>query len=275
MMLPVGWGPVSSRVAKGAARRMERAVTGITLPTGRIIAARSAAGVPEGPPRDLLDALLKARDPAGLPLAAAEIRDEVTSFLLTGTETSASTLAWALALLSAYPAARERLEAEIGSVLGGREPQASDVSRLPWAKAVVCETMRLFPPAWLTERDALASDVVHGVAVPARSMVVISPYLVHRHPEFWPDPAAFDPRRFMPGESTDAGTRHRYVFIPFGGGRRACVGAAFSELETVLLLAMIASRFRLELTPAGIPPPAGRVSLRPGRALAMRLSRRA
>jgi cytochrome P450 len=194
---------------------------------------------------------------------------------LAGHETSASTLAWSLALLSAYPAARERLEEELDAVLGDRDPDAEDVAQLLWARAVVAEALRLYPPAWTIERNAVGDDDVAGVPVPAGSLVAISPYLVHRHPGFWPDPAGFDPRRFAPGGAGDATTRHRYAFIPFGGGRRACVGASFAELETVLVLATIARRFRLELTGPGIPAPIAHVTLRPGRNLPMRLRRRA
>ncbi|SRR6266487_3251341 len=96
----------------------------------------------------------------------------------------------------------------------------------------------------------------------------------HRHPGFWPDPAGFDPRRFLPGGAADTATRHRYAFIPFGGGRRACIGASFAELETVLVLATMARRFRLELTARGMPPPRAQVTLRPGRGLPMRLRHR-
>jgi cytochrome P450 len=177
--------------------------------------------------------------------------------------------------------------------------------------------MRLYPPAWTIERNALADDEVPGVHVAAGSLVAIPPYLVHRHPDFWADPAGFDPRRFMtdgqapavvgatpgpgavpgpdavpgpgavpgaapghdavpgPGNGHLAGQpRHRYAYIPFGGGRRACVGASFAELETVLVLATIAQRYRLELTVRGIPAPTANVTLRPGRGLPMRLLRR-
>jgi cytochrome P450 len=140
---------------------------------------------------------------------------------------------------------------------------------------------------------------VAGLPVPAGSLVAIPPYLVHRHPDFWPDPAGFDPRRFLsdgqargwhaahPGGTENGGSteppraehgngqpRHRYAYIPFGGGRRACVGASFAELETVLVLATIARRYRLELTISGIPVPAANITLRPGRSLPMRLLNR-
>lgn len=272
--LPIGWGPRSTRVVKAAARRIGRIGEGVEGPVGRLIATRRAGGDHDGPSRDLLDVLLRARDERGEALTDAEIGDEVTTFMLAGHETSANALTWALALLSAYPAARRRLEEELDAVLGERDPDAADVDRLPWARAVVAEALRLYPPAWTIERDAVADDDVAGVPVPAGSLVAISPYLVHRHPGFWPDPAGFDPRRFLPGGSGDASTRHRYAFIPFGGGKRACVGASFAELETVLVLATIARRFRLELTARGVPAPVAQVTLRPGRHLPMRLLRR-
>jgi cytochrome P450 len=272
--LPIGWGPRSTWVVKAAARRIGRIGEGVEGPVGRLIATRRAGGDHDGPSRDLLDVLLRARDERGEALTDAEIGDEVTTFMLAGHETSANALTWALALLSAYPAARRRLEEELDAVLGERDPDAADVDRLPWARAVVAEALRLYPPAWTIERDAVADDDVAGVPVPAGSLVAISPYLVHRHPGFWPDPAGFDPRRFLPGGSGDASTRHRYAFIPFGGGKRACVGASFAELETVLVLATIARRFRLELTARGMPAPVAQVTLRPGRHLPMRLLRR-
>ena len=273
-LLPISWGPAATRVVKAATRALGRSREGIEGPVGRLVTARRAHGNISGAPGDLLDVLLRARDGDGGPLTDTEIGDEVATFLLAGHETSANTLAWSLALLSAYPAARQRLEEELDTVLGDRDPDAGDVAAMPWAQAVVGETLRLYPPAWTIERDALAGDVVAGTPVPARSLVAISPYLVHRHPGFWPDPAGFDPGRFLPGGPADAATRHRYAFIPFGGGRRLCIGSAFAELETVLVLATIARRFRLELTARGLPAPLAQVTLRPGRNLPMRLRRR-
>lgn len=283
--LPLPWGPRSDRALRAWARRLGGTPEGIEGPVGRLIAARraqlgpgagqaavagdgSAAG-PAANGRNLLDVLLTARHDDGSPLAEEEIAAEVTTFLLAGHETSANTLSWAFALLSAFPQARQRLEDEVGTVLGGREPAAADLPKLPWATAVISEAMRLYPPAWTIERDAVADDDVAGVPVPKGSLVAVPPYLVHRHPEFWPDPAGFDPERFLPG----AAERPRYAFMPFGGGRRACIGQSFAELETVLVLAAVTQRYRLELTAAGLPKPSANVTLRPGR-LPMRLTRR-
>ncbi len=301
---PLPWGPRSTKALKAIARRAGNTPEGIEGPVGRMIADRRALRAANGPTHssaasansrgaqpdeaqasgrlDLLDTLLTARRDDGSPFTDAEIGDELATFMLAGHETSAVTLAWSLALLSAFPAARDQLEHEVDTVLGGREPDASDADRLPWTTAVIAETMRLYPPAWTIERDSIADDNVAGVPVPAGSTVAVPPYLIHRHPDFWPDPAGFDPARFLPsdepgtaagGERAIAGERPRYAYIPFGGGRRACVGQSFAELETVLVLASIAQRFRLDLTPLGVPKPFAGVTLRPGR-LPMRLLRR-
>lgn len=278
-LLPLPWGPKTNRAVKTATRWLGRSPEGIEGPAGRMIAdrRRSVSQGESGPGRsDLLDALLAAGSP---PLTDTELSDEISTFMLAGHETSANALSWSLALLSAYPAAREKLEQEVDSVLSGREPEAADAEKLPYTTAVIAEAMRLYPPAWTIERDALADDDVAGVPVPAGSLVAIPPYLVHRHPEFWPDPAGFDPSRFLDAGGTAghglAAQQHRYSYIPFGGGRRACVGQSFAELETVLVLASIAQRYRLELTARGIPKPTAAVTLRPGKGgLPMRLLRR-
>jgi cytochrome P450 len=309
--VPLPWGPKTDRAVKAATRWLGRTPEGIEGPVGRMIAARRRVGPggtahpgdtpdPDGRnPRssgpgggDLLDVLLAARSDGTL-TTDAEIGDEVATFMLAGHETSANALSWSLALLSAYPAAREKLEQEVDSVLSGREPEAADAEKLPYTTAVIAEALRLYPPAWTIEREALADDEVAGVPVPAGSLVATPPYLLHRHPEFWPDPAGFDPGRFLtpggaaaspggdPPNPRGAGhglhaQQHHYSYLPFGGGRRACVGQSFAELETVLVLASIAQRYRLELTASGIPKPRAAVTLRPGKGgLPMRLLRRA
>jgi cytochrome P450 len=275
-MLPLPYGPRSTKAIQAAARRVGHTPEGIDGPIGRLLAERRAtvaakAGQTAGNGhRDLLDVLISGRNPDGSALTDADIIAEAGTFVLAGHETTANTLAWSLALLSAFPSARSRLEDEVDSVLNGQQPAAADAPKLPWTTAVVAEALRLYPPAWTIERDALSDDDVAGVPVPAGSTVAIPPYLLHRHAEFWPDPAGFDPARFMPGQPD----RPRYAYIPFGGGKRACIGQSFAELETVLVLASIAQRYRLELTPAGIPRPTANITLRPGRGLYMRLLRR-
>ena len=293
--LPIPWGPRSTRAARQIGRRLGGPVSAIEQPVERLLARRrttaGGAGLPgggagvAGPGRggvgtvrgegarspDLLDLLMEARDTDGRGLTDAEIRDEVATFILAGHETTANALGWSLALLSAYPAARERLEAEVDSGLGEGHADAGAVERLPWTQAVVSEAMRLYPPAWTIERDALGDDDVCGVAIPARSTVAVPPYLIHRNPGTWRDPAGFDPRRFLPDAAQD---RHRYAYIPFGGGRRGCVGMGFAQLEAILVLATLCRRYRLDLAGAGVPRPDAKVTLRPARGLPMRLTRR-
>jgi cytochrome P450 len=264
-LLPLPWGPRTTRAVKLLARRLGHTPEGIEGTTTRLIAARRQAGTGTET-GDLLDVLL------GGGLTDTEIAAEVGTFMLAGHETTANTLSWSLALLSAFPSARVRLEEEVDSVLGGHLPEPADAARLPWTTAVVNEAMRLYPPAWTVERRALADDVVAGTPVPARCEVTISTYLIHHHPGYWPDPAGFDPSRFLPAAGP-AG-RPRYAFIPFGGGRRACVGQSFAELEVVLVLASLAQRYRLDLTARGLPNPVANVTLRPAHGLPMHLLRR-
>ena len=260
-LLPLPWGPRTTSAVKALARRIGHTGEGVEGMVARLITARRAGGAPEHS-QDLLDILLAGG------LSDADIGAEVGTFMLAGHETTANTLSWSLALLSAFPATRARLEEEVDSVLGGRPPSAADVAALPYTMAVVHEALRLYPPAWTVERSAIAGDVVEGSPVPARSQVTIGTYLVHRDPEYWSDPSGFDPGRFLGDAAAD---RPRYAFIPFGGGRRACVGQSFAELEAVLVLASIAQRYRLELTASGLPVPVAGVTLRPGRNLSMRL----
>lgn len=172
-------------------------------------------------------------------------------------------------LLSRYPAARERLEQEVDEVLGGREPQAEDMDRLPWTRAVLEEAMRIYPPAWTIERDALEDDDIAGVQVPAGSTIAIPPYLLHRNVDIWPNPEGFQPERFL----GDTG-RSRYAYLPFGGGRRICVGAGFAMLEAVLVLATISRTHRLDLAPGMSVPLRAEITLRPAGAVPMRVTRR-
>jgi cytochrome P450 len=277
--LPIGWGPRSTRVVQAAAKRFGAGA--VQQQVERLISCRlgqpgaragADGGTPGGGPdserpRDLLGLLMTARDSDGSGLSEQEIRDEIATFMVAGHETTAMALTWSLALLSAYPRARQRVEDEVDAVLGDGP---ADPEKLPWTTAVISEAMRLYPPAWTLERTAIADDDVCGTPVPAGSMVAVLPYLIHRNPAVWPNPAGFDPGRFLPG----APDRHRYAFIPFGGGKRGCIGAGFARLEAVLILARLCRHYRLDLADPALPRPRGFVTLRPAGPVRMHLTRR-
>ena len=271
---PIPWGPRSTRVVRAAVGRIGAGAVPQQVDL-LISRRRDQAGARGGEgdgregagPRDLLGLLMAARDSDGHALSDPEIRDEISTFLVAGHETTAVALTWSLALLSAYPQARQRLEDEVNAVLGNGP---ADPEKLPWTTAVISEAMRLYPPAWTIERTAVDHDDVCGTPVPAGSMVAVLPYLIHRNPDVWPNPAGFDPDRFLPG----APQRHRYAWIPFGGGKRGCIGAGFARLEAVLVLARLCRHFRLDLTGPGLPQPRGFVTLRPAAPVRMRLTRR-
>lgn len=259
------WRTPNRRRAYGAEAHLREVVN-------RIIARRRVAGLSADRPPDLLDMLLAARDEtSGAAMSEQQVRDELMTFLLAGHETTANALAWTLYLLSTHPDARARLEAEVDDVLTGRPPTAADADKLEWTNAVVSESMRLYPPAWILERQAVGFDELAGFAIPTGSILVTPPYLIHRNPEHWPNPEGFDPSRFLPGAGAG---RHRLAYLPFGGGRRQCVGTGFATLETTLLLAAITQRFRLNLAPGFRPTPQPTVTLRPAGGMPMTLHRR-
>lgn len=225
-----------------------------------LITARRARPAHEGE-QDLLDMLLAARDAeSGEPMEEQQIRDELITFMLAGHETTSNALSWTLMLLSQYPDVRDRLESEVDDVLSGRAPTAEDPAKLEWTTAVLQESMRLYPPAWMFEREAVGPDELDGYPITPGTVVATPPYLIHRNPEHWPNPEGFSPERFLPGA---ANGRHRMAYLPFGGGRRICVGNGFAMLEATLLLAAIGQRFRLDLVPGYRPALNPTVTLRP------------
>ncbi|MBO0849315.1 MAG: cytochrome P450 [Pseudonocardia sp.] len=268
-LLPGGGSPRGRRAAISLIPGLGAAANTLDDLVGTVIEQRIAH--PHDTPVDLLDLLIASTGGDESPLSAREIRDEVSTLVLAGHETTANTLAWTFTLLSRFPAARERLHAEVDEVLAGRDPHADDVDRLGWTNAVIRETMRLYPPVWTIERDAAEADVVTGVHIPAGSTVVISPYLLHRDREFWPNPEGFDPGRFLPGRADD---RPRYSYLPFGGGRRICVGASFAQLEAALILASVASRYRLDLVSGAPVRTSAGVTLHPRGAIPMTVTAR-
>jgi cytochrome P450 len=233
-----------------------------------LIDRRAAGGTGGGAAsEDLLGLLMSARDEeTGGPMSRTQVRDELMTFIAAGHETTANGLSWMWYLLSEHPAAREQLLAEVDDVLGGRSPGADAVDRLPWTTACFQEAMRLYPPVWHVQRRALADDVVGGHPVPADAVVLISTWTTHRDPAVWPNPAGFDPRRFL-GDA--ARTRPRHAYFPFGGGRRVCVGQGFAMMEAAILAAMIAQRYTLDFIPGSKVVLDPTITLRPLHGLAM------
>jgi cytochrome P450 len=235
-----------------------------------VIRERRAQG--DDGPQDLLAMLLQARDAdTGEGMTDAQLRDEVMTLVLAGHETTANAMSWTLALLSRHPDIRARLEDEVDRALGGRTPTFEDLPRLSYASMVFQEAMRLYPPIWIIERQAVAADTLGGFKIPAGAFVTISPFLLHFHPDYWENPAGFDPLRFLP-EAVQK--RPPFAYLPFGGGPRVCIGNQFALMEAQILLAMIVQRFRLDLDPTHALEPELMLTMRPAGGMPMYLSRR-
>jgi cytochrome P450 len=208
---------------------------------------------------DVLSLLLEARDAdTGEVMSDVQIRDEAMTLLLAGHETTANALAWALHLLALDQPAQDRMREEVLTVLGDRAPTLADVPKLGRTAGVWQETLRLYPPAWMVGRRLVEDRSVCGFPLRAGSMLVMSPWVVHRDPQWWPEPDAFRPDRW----GTD--DRARYTYFPFGGGPRQCIGNDFAELEGILMLATIVRDRQFRPAPgAPAPVPQPQVTLRP------------
>ena len=224
--------------------RFRRAMRDLDRYVYQLIAERRRSNGDRG---DLLSMIMKARDEDTDELMNdRQLRDEIVTFLGAGHETTAVALAWTWYLLSQHPDIDRRMRQEIDSVLGGRSPTIDDVPRLSYTRMVFEESMRIYPPVWAMSRNVLADDTIGGFHIPAGSIVVVSQYVTHRHPEFWDNPEGFDPERFTPERSAQ---RHRGAYFPFAIGPHQCIGNEFALMEAVLVLATVAQRYRLCLLP--------------------------
>ncbi|WP_410623579.1 cytochrome P450 [Amycolatopsis sp. cmx-8-4] len=194
-------------------------------------------------------------------VADRRMRDELVTLLLAGHETTASTVGWTLDLVSRHPEVRERLHEEAVAVYGDRRPAYEDLTRLRYTHMVLQEAMRLFPPVWILPRRALADDEVGGYHVPAGSEVLICPYILHRHPRYWPEPDRFLPERFDPDVTSD---RPRYAHIPFGAGPRFCVGNHLGMMEATFIISTLMRDLRFDTVPGFAVKPEPMMSLRLG-----------
>jgi cytochrome P450 len=228
---------------------------------------RAEANGASSRPDDLLSMLMSARDEqTGEGMSDKQLRDEAVTILIAGHETVANTLSWAFHLLGQHPQIFNELRAELDQMLNGRLPTFEDLSKLTFTRAVIEESMRLYPPAWMIGRAAKDADVVGRFLVPAGTFVLVSPYVTHRHPALWDDPDRFDPRRFLDGR---ADRLPKFAYLPFGGGQRFCIGSNFAMMEATLVLATLAQRVRLTPVPGFSVEPFAMITLRPKHGLRM------
>src|ERR1700682_840183 len=262
MLLPLGW-PSPQDFSRARFRKRW------TQFVSQLMAERRAAGKNEGaPPRDLFDLMGAARDPeTGEAFSDEQLGDEVATMILAGHETTATALFWSLYLLALDPLTQDQLAAEVQGVTANG---ALDIGRLKFTRAVVDETMRLYPPAFLIARAAAAPDTIAGLPVKKNDVILIAPWLLHRHEKLWRDPNAFIPSRFMaPLPPPD-----RFPYLPFGVGARVCIGAHFALVEATLALAKMIAAFSVELLDKEPVMPIGVVTTQPDRSPLFRITRR-
>lgn len=220
---------------------------------------------PQGGPQDLVSMLLAARDPENLTspgMSDAQIRDEAMTIFLAGHETTANAMAWTWHLLSGAPHVDQTLQDELRRVLDGRTPTVEDVPKLEYARAVIAESMRLYPPAWTIGRRVMETHTIDGHTIEPGALVIMSQWIAHHDPRWWDEPQTFKPERWQ-----SPSHRPKYAYFPFGGGSRICIGESFAWTEAILLLATIAQRW--SFAPVTAPTMEARITLRP-KGLSMR-----
>ncbi len=268
LMLP--FQQLIERLPLPSVKRFQRAKERLDATIYRMINERRASGEDRG---DLLSMLIAARDEEGdgTGMTDEQLRDEAMTIFLAGHETTANALTWTWYLLSQHPEVEAKFHAEVDQSLGGRLPSAEDYPQLRYTEMVLAESMRMYPPAWTIGRRALKDYAISGYLIPARSILLMSQYVMHHNPEYFPDPFRFDPERWRP-EARES--RPKFSYFPFGGGPRLCIGEHFAWMEGVLVLATIAQRFRMRLVaghPVEMQP---LVTLRPKHGMKMTLERR-
>lgn len=244
--------------------RYDRAQAHLALPVELRPASESA---------DILSSLLQATDEdTGRPFTFEEIVNQVCMLFLAGHETSASALTWSLYLLALHPEIQEKAYQEIIGAVGEGPITPENLRRLEMIRDIFREALRLYPPVGFFMRENLEKERMRDKELPPHSVVVISPWLIHRHSDYWDDPHAFNPCRFSDDQHK---APLRDIYLPFGMGPRICIGAAFAQQEAALILATILRAYRLELAPGFIPQPVGRLTIRSENGMRIRIERRA
>jgi cytochrome P450 len=261
MVLPLSW---PSPMDFARARFRKRWTEFVAM----LIAERREMGKKDGaPPCDLFDLMDGARDPeTGKGFSDEQLVDEVATMILAGHETTATALFWALYLLALDPDTQEEIASE---TRGEHLDSMADIDRQKFTRAAIEETMRLYPPAFLIARAAREKDNAAGVEIGKGDIIMIAPWLLHRHEKLWDQPNAFIPKRFMSTEAPD-----RFAYLPFGAGPRVCIGAPFAQAESVLALARLIGAFRVELADTSPVIPLGVVTTQPDRSPLFRITRR-
>ena len=249
--------------------RVRRAIGRLHGVLDSLIAQVMTAG--EAGEASLLRALAETPLSSGVPMDREAFRNEAAVLFMAGHETTAAALSWAWFILSQDGESEARLHAELDAVLGGRPAVYDDLTALPFTRAVIEETLRLYPPVPIQAREASGAGEVGGHPISPGALVMVNAWLLHRHRKLWDEPDTFRPQRFLPGGS---GVPSRYAYVPFSIGPRICTGAVFGLTEAILCLATLAQHFRLRLRPGWEVMPVCRLSLRPGEALPMHLERR-
>jgi cytochrome P450 len=259
------WLPTPDNVRLRRARRQLEALIYQTIRTRRAEPDTYAYA------SDMLSLMLRAQDDWGEGMLEQHLRDELMAFYFAGHETTAVSLCWALHAIAQDPEVERRLHEEVDRLLGDGPLTAEVVERLTYTDMVVHESLRLYPPITMLAKDVLEDDQIAGYRVTRGSLAVFSPYLTHRHPDFWPDPERFDPERFAPGQ---AERHHRHSWIPFSGGYHSCIGAMFALQEMKIAIACSARRYRLRPIPERPAKLVEKFTLRPFGGLHMRLEPR-